>query len=130
MAKWHITSNGRKTQKRAVPWRLVSFRGPNGGEARGVVDIVAIRKNHKLDDGAVRRGDYLDIVLIQTKGGGAARPTVEDAVRMRAVMRRHRARRAVYAHWRPGNGVTWYRLARAGARDPWPKLEDWRTIFK
>jgi hypothetical protein len=48
-------------------------------ESVGVVDLLAIRKDHSKPVGAARRGDALQIILIQVKGGAAARPTPEDA---------------------------------------------------
>jgi hypothetical protein len=47
-------------------WRFVSFRGANQSEWRGVVDLVAIRKNSRKPSNAMlKRGDLFDIVLIQ-----------------------------------------------------------------
>jgi hypothetical protein len=129
MTRWHITFSGRpkagkgKQTGRSVKWQLVSFLGPNGRESRGVVDLVAIRKDHGTDDGKVRRGDFFDIVLIQIKGGGAGSPTDDDAKRMRAVQKRYRARASVFVHWRKGEDITWHRLAGAAARNQWPTVD-------
>jgi hypothetical protein len=38
--------------------------------------------------GGIRRGDALQIILIQVKGGAAATPTPEDAKRLRIVAKR------------------------------------------
>ena len=60
----------------AKRWQLVSFRGAKKGEWRGVVDLIAIRKDTaepKTD--TLKRGDLFDLVLVQLKGGSArARP--------------------------------------------------------
>lgn len=62
MTKWLVTY----TQKKGAKWNLVEFGGPNG-ESRGIVDIMAIRKNHKLPHPGLKRGDLFEIVLIQTE---------------------------------------------------------------
>src|SRR5215469_12934713 len=71
-------------------WHFVSFTGARGRESRGVVDLIAIRKDHKAYKG-LKRGDRFQIILIQVKGGYAANPTVDDADCLRAVARYHRA---------------------------------------
>ena len=84
-------------------WQFVSFRGGAKGEWRGVVDVVAIRKDtSQPDDPLLKRGDLFDIVLVQIKGGGARRPTTDDCVRLRRVARRYRARTVVQFQWRKG----------------------------
>ena len=55
------------------------------GESVGVVDLVAIRKHHGKPIARTKRGDALQIILIQVKGGRAARPTVDDRKRLQAV---------------------------------------------
>src|ERR1035441_4239101 len=35
-------------------WHFVSFAGPDGGESRGVVDLIAIRKDHAERKGLKR----------------------------------------------------------------------------
>jgi hypothetical protein len=62
---------------------VVDFVGPNGCESRGIVDLLAVRKNYAVHDGTLKRGDLLDIVLIQVKGGSASRPAQEDKGRLR-----------------------------------------------
>ena len=59
-------------------WHFVSFNGPHGGESRGVVDLIAIRKDHGPPCAGTKRGDALQIILIQVKGGYAAKPTAES----------------------------------------------------
>ncbi|MEO8628334.1 MAG: hypothetical protein ABI612_09575 [Betaproteobacteria bacterium] len=53
------------TSRVAKRWRVVSFRGAAGGEWRGIVDVLAIRKDtshssHEL----LKSGDLFDIVLV------------------------------------------------------------------
>jgi len=45
-------------------WRFVSFRGANKSEWRGVVDLVAIRKNSRQPSNVLlKRGDLLVLVI-------------------------------------------------------------------
>ena len=78
-------------------WQLVTFCGAAGGESVGIVDLMAVRKDHGKPGRGLKRGDVLQIILIQVKGGSAAMPTDEDWVRMRAVAKRHRARAVLLA---------------------------------
>src|SRR5512135_2066335 len=86
--KWLITYTGR----RGARWQVVNFTGPAGQESRGIVDLVAIRKDHRHEGRSLQRGDLFDIVLIQVKGGAARWPTADDVRRLRAVRAHHRAR--------------------------------------
>jgi hypothetical protein len=48
---------------------------PNGGqESRGVVDLIAVRKDHSEPRPGTKRVDALQIILIQVKGGSTAKP--------------------------------------------------------
>jgi hypothetical protein len=59
----------------------VNFTGRAGRESTGVVDLLAIRKDHSID--AVKhRGDFLEMILIQVKRGGAPRPNGKDIARL------------------------------------------------
>ena len=49
-------------------WQLVTFYGKSGAESVGVVDMLAVRKDHSKPMGAAKRGDALQIILIQVKG--------------------------------------------------------------
>lgn len=79
-------------------------------EARGIVDLVAIRKDHRHDGTGLKRGDLFDIILIQTKGGAAPRPTPDDVARLSRVARHHRAKAIVLAEWRRGEKLDLFRL--------------------
>ena len=98
MTKWLITYS----RRRGARWNLVEFGGTTGAESRGIVDLIAIRKDHRQDSFGLKRGDLLDIVLIQTKGGAAPRPTEEDRGRLSKVAKHHRARAVVLAEWKRG----------------------------
>ena len=99
----------------AKRWRFVSFRGVGGGEWRGIVDVLAIRKDTSHSDHhLLKSGDLFDIVLVQMKGGSANAPRASDIARLRAVARRYRAKAIVLFSWKKGNGTKWQRLGRGG----------------
>jgi len=98
MTKWLITKSG----KASVRWRFVEFGGLNGAESYGIVDIMAVRKNHRIPKPGLKRGDLLDIVLIQVKGGSAQRPSESDLDRLIVVAKQHRARAVVLVEWKKG----------------------------
>jgi hypothetical protein len=92
-------------------WRFVSFRGAGGGEWRGIVDVLAIRKDtSKSDHHLLKAGDLFEIVLVQMKGGSSRRPDEPDIRRLRAVARRYRAKAVVLFSWAQGKGCTFQRL--------------------
>ena len=68
----------------ASRWRFVSFRGKKGGEWRGIVDILAIRKDtsEPLKNG-LKRGDLFEIMIVQIKGGKARLPSPSDIQRLK-----------------------------------------------
>ena len=95
-AKWAVIMTQvairRAVARKAYPrWNFVQFLGQHGGEATGVVDLIAIRKDHGEPKTGLKRGDAMQIILIQAKGGSAAKPTTDDARRLRIVARRHGA---------------------------------------
>ena len=107
MTKWLIT----KTGNARVRWRFVEFGGKKGDESYGVVDIIAIRKNHRFVKQGLKRGDLLDIVLIQVKGGSSRKPSESDLDRLIAVADEHGARMVVLAEWIKGKKLVLYELA-------------------
>ena len=81
----------------------------------------------------MRRGDALQIILIQAKGGTAAMPTWDDAKRLRAVAKRHGACDVLLATWKKGTGTRFFRLRRASAldwTDPWIPVTDLDSVFR
>ena len=116
MTKWRIgfqTSGKRVGSPKVKPtrrWQLVSFPGPAGRESTGIVDLMAIRKNHAKSDSRFKRGDLFEIILVQIKGGGARRPMMDDIKRLRAVAKRYNARAVVLAQWIKGNQLKFYSL--------------------
>jgi hypothetical protein len=120
--KAHATGRWAETIFRALSsrianrWKFVSFRGVGKGEWRGVVDLVAIRKNSKQPTGVIlKRGDLFDIVLIQIKGGSARGPTRDDCLRLYEVKRLYRAKAVVAVvqfQWRRGKSSKFFYLGR------------------
>lgn len=108
MTKWLVTYS-RGTGAR---WTIVDFGGKHA-EARGVVDLIAVRKEHRKAGRGLKHGDLFEIVLIQTKGGSAPRPTDDDVARLRLVRRHHRAKAIVLASWRLGKTPELCRLVGA-----------------
>jgi hypothetical protein len=95
----------------AKRWRFVSFRGIGGREWRGVVDVLAIRKDTSHSDhDLLRSGDLFDIILIQMKGGSARRPSAIEIQRLIAVARRYHAKGIVLFVWKRAKGCDFYKL--------------------
>jgi len=67
-AKAHSTARNAKTFARyalsQAGWRVLSLDTRKGYEYKGVVDLVAVRRNN-------RRPDELTVMLVQVKGGSA-----------------------------------------------------------
>jgi hypothetical protein len=84
-------------------WRFVSFRGVGHREWRGIVDMVAIRKDTRAPTSDVlKRGDLFDLILIQLKGGSAKLPSQEEVQRLSAVAKTYRASNVVLFEWKKG----------------------------
>jgi hypothetical protein len=68
MTKWHIgfVTNGKRMGSAKVKptrrWQLVGFPGPAGRESTGIVDLIAIRKDHSISNSNFKRGDLFEIV--------------------------------------------------------------------
>jgi len=106
MTKWLITY----TRRKGARWNIVEFGGKNGSESRGIVDLLAIRKDHRIPFAGLKRGDLFDIVLIQTKGGSARRPTKQDKARLLKVAKHYKARAVLLAEWKKGGKPNFFRL--------------------
>ncbi len=92
-------------------WRFISFRGLGKGESRGIVDVLAIRKDtSKPADALLRRGDFFEFILIQIKGGTAAHPSIADRNRLKRVAKRYGAHMVVMFAWRKGVSSQFYKL--------------------
>ena len=98
MTKWLITWS----RRRSVRWNIVEFGGATGSESRGIVDLLAIRKDHRSSGNGLKSGDLFDMVLIQTKGGAARNPSNMDIKRLLKVAAHHRASAVILAIWKKG----------------------------
>lgn len=106
MTKWLIT----RSNKRGAKWQFVVFGGKAGAESYGIVDLMAIRKDHNPTDPAVKRGDLFEIILIQVKGGRSRFPTDEDIDRLKIGAEYHRARTIILAEWKKSEALQLYEL--------------------
>jgi hypothetical protein len=107
----------------AQRWRLVSFRGAAGGEWRGIVDVLAIRKDTSRPDHALlKSGDLFEFILVQMKGGTARRPAVAELGRLRAVSDRYHAKAVALFEWdkrrKPGDRCRFSTLGPNGKWNP------------
>jgi hypothetical protein len=99
--------------RQARRWNFVSFRGAGGGESRGIVDVVAIRRDMSPPSRPpLRSGDLFDIILVQVKGGAAPRPTADDIARLKSVAKHYRAKSVVLYAWRNGVSSQFFKLHR------------------
>jgi len=135
-AKWAVTMAKVRIRQAvgAAPWphwHLLTFPGPRGGESRGVVDMVAIRKDHGKPYPGTKRGDTFQIILIQVKGGQAAKPTDEDRDRLRRVAKRHGACGILLATWRKGKSAKFFALfgKTATTDEEWVEVDDLTVFF-
>jgi hypothetical protein len=58
MTKWLIS----RKRKGGVKWHVVNFAGLHNSESRGIVDLLAIRKDHRTHDEKIKRGDSFEII--------------------------------------------------------------------
>jgi hypothetical protein len=128
-AKWAVCMTKVRIRQIAskTRWQLVTFLGENRGESRGVVDLLAVRKDHRRDIAETKRGDALELILIQVKGGSAPEPTEEDWKRLRAVKKLHGAKTVLLAKWKKGRQVEFYP---PGRRTPIEDQEELAAIFR
>jgi hypothetical protein len=73
MTKWRIgfeTGGKRLGSANVKPtrrWQLVGFPGPAGRESAGIVDLMAISKNHAKSNSAYSMGSHLYLWCVQMK---------------------------------------------------------------
>jgi hypothetical protein len=106
-------------------WHIINFLGPKKSEARGIVDLVAIRRNQQLTKAPLKRGDLFEIVLLQVKGGSAKWPSPEDRERLRAVRDTYEAKDILLSEWKRGAKAKLFRLS----GDDWVELCDPAVVF-
>jgi hypothetical protein len=108
MTKWLVTF----AHRTGAQWKLIDFGGKTKAEARGIIDLLAIRKDHRHSKRGLKRGDLFDIVLIQTKGGTAPSPTPQDILRLSKVKRHYKAKAVVLVKWHRGKKLDLFKLER------------------
>jgi hypothetical protein len=114
MTKWLVTYS----RQTGAKWNVVDFGGKTKSEARGIVDLMAIRKDHRKEVPGLKRGDLFEIVLIQTKGGRAPKPTTEDVGRILKVAKHYRAKAVVLAEWKKADKLALF----------WLKDNNWKSV--
>jgi hypothetical protein len=118
-------------RKQFPRWHLVTFLGKKGSESRGVVDMIAVRKDHGEPRAGLKKGDDLKIILIQVKGGRAPRPTADDVERLRVVAKIHGDCKILLAEWKKGSEARFSTIApkaTTGELD-WTDVDDLSSIF-
>ena len=69
--------------------------------------MIAIRKDmSQPSNQLLKRGDLLDLLVIQIKGGSARGPTEDDCRRLREVAKTYRAKGIVEFQWRKAKSST------------------------
>ena len=131
VTKWRINQLTSKTK-----WQLVEFSGKKGHEAVGIVDLLAIRKNHvkTVKKVGLKPGDLFDMILVQVKGGNASLPSLNDIKRMQILARYYNANSVVLANWK-NEQLSFYRLRdmnskkKFKSKDAWVKVGSPSEIF-
>jgi hypothetical protein len=136
-AKWANTmTRWLVTRLRSRPaWKMVAFTGPRGGESVGIVDVLAIRKDHRGLASGFKRGDAFEIILFQIKGGSAPWPTTDEILRLQQVGQFYRARAVVLAVWKKGRQPVLYALKATwrddgNFRSAWDEITAVAEFFK
>src|SRR5204862_8095915 len=89
--------------------QFIPFRGAHQREWRGVVDLLAIRKDTAQPRRkSLSRGDLFEIVLVQVKGGSAPSPTKADCRRLHEIAKRYHAKAVVQFQWQRGRAASFF----------------------
>lgn len=83
-------------------WHVINFLGAGKQESGGIIDLLAIRKDHGKTS-TLPKGDGFEIILVQVKGGSAKNPSENDLRRMEAVKKRYGAKMVVLSSWLKGS---------------------------
>ena len=110
--------------------QFVEFKGREGGESNGIVDLLVVKKNRdrkKIKNMDCNVNDLLDIIHIQVKGGSAGDPTKAAKKRMLIVSKYYNCRETLLSRWNPAkfSQVIFKRLKN---NLEWEKV-DAKTIF-
>jgi len=110
--------------------QFVEFTGPKGGESNGIVDLLAIKKNHdqeKTKNIGCNVNDLLDIIHIQVKGGDSSIPTPDDKRRMKIVSKYYQCRETLLSEWNPAK-YSEVKFSRLNPQNEWERVDE-KTIF-
>ena len=93
--------------------------------------MIAVRKDHGKPRSGLELGDDLKIILIQVKGGSAARPTAHDLERLREVAKIHGDCKILLAEWKKGTEAKFSFLAPKATvgEEEWTDVTDLSAIF-
>ena len=108
ITKWRINQLASRTK-----WQILEFMGKKGKESAGIVDLLAIRKDHERipKKTGLKPGDLFEIILLQVKGGNANWPSRQDITRLQNLGRYYYARDIVLSEWKDYQ-LSFYRLKR------------------
>jgi hypothetical protein len=118
-ARWAVTTTKVRIRrvKSRTRWQFVTFLGKARSESAGIIDLLAGPKDHRAPKvKAAKRGDALDIILIQVKGGSARMPTAGDLKRMELVAQQLNARHILIASWKKGSEAKFFSYEPKGGR--------------
>ena len=90
-----------RNNKKAPFWHVINFLGEKKQESAGIIDLLAIRKDHSKTS-SLPKGDGFDVILVQVKGGKAKNPSATDVQRMEDVASRYGAKAVVLSSWKKG----------------------------
>ena len=114
-----------RNNKKPPFWHVINFLGKKKQESTGIIDLLAIRKDHGKTS-SLPKGDGFEIILVQVKGGKAKNPSAADVQRMEDVALRYGAKAVVLSSWRKGVAPEFRILSNAVWGDP----VDPNSIFK
>lgn len=98
-------------------WHVINFLGAGKQESAGIIDLLAIRKDHRKM-GSLSKGDGFEIILVQVKGGSARNPSLNDVKRLEAVMDRYHAKSVVLSSWKKGSAPEFRVLSESSWGEP------------
>jgi hypothetical protein len=106
-----------RNNKKPPFWHVINFLGKGKQESAGIIDLLAIRKDHRKS-GNLPPGDGFEIILVQVKGGSARNPSHDDIKRMEAVKDRYHAESVVLSSWKKGSAAELRVLSETGWGEP------------